>query len=104
MKISYSSNKLEKILMNPKLLKQYYSNDYSRLRNRLSELVAADSLAEIPTTPPPRRHKLKGDLSGKWGIDYSPNDRIVICPIGEFDKEDLSTITEIIILSLEDYH
>ena len=104
MKISYSSSKLEKILTNPKLLKRYYSNDYSRLRNRLSELAAANSLAEIPTTPPPRRHKLKGDLSEKWGIDYSPNDRIVVCPTGEFDIDDLSTITEVIILLLEDYH
>lgn len=104
MKISYSSSKLEKILTTPKLLKKYYSNDYSRLRNRLSELAAANSLAEIPLLPPPRRHKLIGDQSGKWGIDYSPNDRIVICPAGEFDVNDISTITEIIILSLEDYH
>lgn len=104
MKISYSSKKLEKILTDPRLLKRHYPNDYFRLQNRLSELAAANSLAEIPSTPPPRRHKLKGDLSGKWGIDYSPNDRIVICPTGEFNVYDLSTITEIIILSLEDYH
>lgn len=104
MKILYSSKKLEKILTNPRLLKRYYSNDYSRIMNRLSELKAANSLAEIPTTPPPRRHKLKGELSGKWGIDYSANHRIVLCPAGKYDINDLSTITEIIILSLEDYH
>lgn len=104
MKITYSSNKLEKILTSPKLLKRYYSDDYTRLRNRLSELLAADSLADIPATPPPRRHKLNGDLSNRWGIDYSPNDRIVICPVGEFDICDLKTITEIEIQSLEDYH
>lgn len=86
------------------MLKRYYSNDYSRLRHRLSELAAADSLADIPTTPPPRRHKLIGTLAERWGIDYSPNDRIVICPTGTYDIGDLSTITEIIILSLEDYH
>lgn len=104
MKITYSSNKLEKILTNPKLLKRYYSNDYDRLRNRLSELLAADTLADIPATPPPRRHKLNGELSDRWGIDYSANDRIVVCPIGEFDLSNLRTITEIEILSLEDYH
>ena len=104
MKITYSSNKLEKILTTPKLLKRYYSNDYTRLRNRLSELSAADSLADIPATPPPRRHKLNGDLSDRWGIDYSANDRIIVCPVGDFDVNDLSTITEIKILSLEDYH
>lgn len=104
MKITYSSKKLEKILTNPKLIKKYYSNDYHRLLNRLSELLAANSLADIPETPPPRRHKLSGNMRNKWGIDYSKNYRIVISPEGKFDINNLNTITEIQIISLEDYH
>lgn len=102
--IHYDSKKLEKILTNPRLLKKYYGNDFSRISNRLSEMRAANNLEEIPETPPPRRHKLAGNYKECWGIDYSKNDRIIIAPTGEFDINDLSTITEVTILNLEDYH
>lgn len=104
MRIFYSTNKLEKTLTDLRMLKKFYSNDYSRLRNRLSELEAAGSLAEIPETPPPRRHKLTGNYAGNWGIDYSANDRIVLRPVGTFEVDNLESITEIEIIALGDYH
>lgn len=102
--IRYSSNKLEKKLTDQRLLKKYYSNDYNKIINRLSELIAANNLSEISGNPPPRRHKLNGNLQNCWGIDYSKNDRIVIKPIGKFDINDVSSIVEIEIVDLEDYH
>lgn len=102
--INYSSKKLEKKLTDSRLLKKYYSNDYNRIRNRLSEMAAANNLSEIPEYPPPRRHKLSGDLKGCWGIDYSPNDRFIIRPVGKFDINDISSIVEIEIVDMEDYH
>lgn len=104
MEIKYSTKKLEKILTDIRLMKKYYSNDYNKINNRLSELKAANNLSEIPEFPPPRRHKLKGDLQDCWGIDYSKNDRIIIKPIGEFNINDISTIIAIEIINLEDYH
>lgn len=104
MVIKYSSKKLEKILTDLRLLKKYYSNDYNKINNRLSEFEAANNLLEIPECPPPRRHKLNGSLQDCWGIDYSKNDRIIIRPIGEFDINDISSIVEIEIVDLEDYH
>ena len=104
MVISYSSNKLKKILSDPRLTKKYYSNDYQKITNRLSEMKAANNLSEIPECPPPRRHKLYGELKDCWGIDYSKNDRFIIKPVGEFDINDLSSICEIEIIDLEDYH
>lgn len=104
MEIFYSSTKLEKILNDTRLLKKYYSNDFERINNRLSELRLANSLNEIPEVPPPRRHKLTGDRKNCWGINYSKNDRLVICAVGEFDINDLTTIKAIKILDLEDYH
>ena len=86
------------------MLKKYYSNDYNKINNRLSEFEAANNLLEIPECPPPRRHKLNGSLQDCWGIDYSKNDRIIIRPIGEFDINDISSIVEIEIVDLEDYH
>ena len=102
--IHYSSIKLEKILSDIRLLKKYYSNDYTRIRNRLSELRVANNLSEIPEVPPPRRHKLFGNYQNCWGLDYSKNDRIVIEPVGKFDINDLTSIVEVRIIVLEDYH
>lgn len=104
MVIKYSSRKLEKKLTDLRLLKKYYSNDYIKIRNRLSELQAANNLSEIPECPPPRRHKLNGNLQDCWGIDYSKNDRIIIRATGKYDMNDISSIVEIEIVDLEDYH
>ena len=104
MVIKYSSKKLEKKLTDLRLLKKYFSNDYNKINNRLSEIKAANNLSDIPECPPPRRHKLNGDLQGCWGIDYSQNDRIIIRPIGDFDINNISSIAAIEIVDLEDYH
>ncbi len=104
MVIKYSTNRLEKILTDDRLIHKYYSNDYQRIKNRLSELKVANNLSEIPESPPPRRHKLSGNYKDCWGINYSKNDRFIIKPIGEFDINDLSSIVEIEIVELEDYH
>ena len=93
--ISYSSNRLKKILTDPRLIKKYYSNDHKKINNRLSEMKAANNLSEIPECPPPRRHKLYGNYKDCWGIDYSKNYRIIIRPVGKFDINNLSSICEI---------
>nr|WP_221638965.1 type II toxin-antitoxin system RelE/ParE family toxin [Listeria booriae] len=102
--IHYSTNKLEKILSNERLIKRHHSTHYTNLTNRLSELSAAVSLEMISHIPPPRRHKLNGDLQGCWGIDISKNFRLVVEPYGTFDIEDPNTILEIKIIGLSDYH
>ncbi|MCD4713812.1 MAG: plasmid maintenance system killer protein [Clostridiales bacterium] len=102
--LSYSSGKLETILNDRRLLKKHYNSDSIKIENRISELTAANNLSEIPNTPPPRRHKLKGNLDGRWAVDYAKNRRIVFQPVGIFLADDLTSITEIIILELCDYH
>lgn len=104
MVLHYSTRKMGRILTSLRLIRKYYSNDYDRLTNRLSELRAANNLSEISELPPPRRHKLNGEYKYCWGIDYSKNDRIVVKPEGEFCIDDLATITEIEIVTLGDYH
>lgn len=102
--IHYSSSKQQKILTDQRLLKERYGFHHKKIANRLSELRAANNLAEIPPVPPPRRHKLHGNYDDCWGIDYAANFRIIIQPVGNYDINDLTTITEILIVDLEDYH
>ncbi len=105
MRIHFSSTKIEKILTNERLINRNYNKEHAkRIKSRLTELQSARNLSEIPQTPPPRRHKLNGDYRDCWGIDYSRNFRIIIEPMGNFDINDLSTITEVKIVTLEDYH
>lgn len=105
MKIYYNSSKEQKVLCNERLLYRHYNKQHAtRIKSRLTELQSANNLGEIPQIPPPRRHKLNGEYKDCWGIDYSPNYRIIIKPFGFFDINDLSTITEIKIIKLEDYH
>ncbi|QAT41972.1 type II toxin-antitoxin system RelE/ParE family toxin [Aminipila luticellarii] len=104
MEIHYSSAKQEKILTDVRLLKKYYGTAHIKLRNRLSELRFANNLSDISELPPPRRHKLNGQYRDCWGIDYSKNYRIILQPIGEYDISDIATISEVLIIALEDYH
>lgn len=104
MKLQYKSKKMEKILTDQRLMRRMYNPLHKNIGNRLSELRAANHLGEIPTCPPPKRHKLSGGLDGHWGINISKNYRIIIKPVGKFDPNELSTIVEIEIVSIEDYH
>ncbi|WP_117161192.1 type II toxin-antitoxin system RelE/ParE family toxin [Paraliobacillus sp. X-1268] len=104
MNITYTSNKLENILTNPRLIKKEYTAFHKRVSNRMSELRAANNLDEITHDPPPRRHKLSGDKKECWGIDVSKNFRIVLRPVGEWDESDHKTIINIEILSIDNYH
>jgi len=102
--IEYADSRMKKTLESSLLIGKRYGHIRNKLEIRLSELQMAECLADITPEPPPRRHKLKGDKADCWGVDVSKNWRIVIKPIGEFDLEDLATITQIQIVSIEDYH
>jgi proteic killer suppression protein len=102
--IHYSNNKDELIFNDERLIKKYYSNDFKHIINRLSELRASNNLSEISELPPPRRHKLSGRYNECWGICCSKNDRLIIQPYGEYDINNLSSITEVKIIAFTDYH
>ncbi|MGN0071992.1 MAG: type II toxin-antitoxin system RelE/ParE family toxin [Atopobiaceae bacterium] len=104
MEIEYASKRLEKDLTSRRRMAKEYGHIQYRLENRLSEIWAAKSLADISFEPPPRRHRLEGNRAGLWGIDVSKNWRIVLEPRGKFDPSDLHTITHVRIVAIEDYH
>nr|WP_267202104.1 addiction module toxin RelE [Limosilactobacillus kribbianus] len=74
--------------------------------DRLDEFDAARNLEQIPSTPPPRCHRLQGELAGKFAVDISGNYRIVF---EGYDKNDQlsvikSAIVTIQIIDIVDYH
>ena len=102
MVINFVSIKLEKQL-DPAYVSRYYGNLTRGIINRLSELTSAKSLEEVPSNPPPKRHKLQRS-EHCWAVSVSKNYRIVFQACGDFDPNDLTTITEICIRGIEDYH
>ena len=102
MKISYD-NKIRKKLADNAAIKKSYGKLADKIIIRLSLLIAANSLADIPNLPPTRRHKLVGNYTGCWGIEIEKNWRIVVKPELS-DINNPEDIKEIIIVDIVDYH
>ena len=104
MDIFYANRKQEKIFSNPRLLKKEYNLLSNKIMIRLTELISANCLENIPSDPPPRRHKLSNDLDEKWAVDLDGKTRLVFEPYGSYDINDLTSITSIKIIDVMNYH
>ncbi len=77
---------------------------------RMAVLSAVSNLSEVPTNKPERCHPLKGKMRGQYAVDLKHPYRLVFFPDHNPLPEtkegqlDLSRITGIKILSVEDYH
>ncbi len=82
MELTYKSEKLKDICENPKfnkeLVKKYGSEVAKRLPQRIKELKAFNSLNDVPTSPPFRRHKLTGDREEQFAICINAQYRLII--------------------------
>ena len=111
MEVSFETNKLAKIFgSEKKIIREYGSKLGKCIMRRLAFLEAADSLSDIPTSPPFRRHELRQDRKGQISIDlehpfrliFKPNHNPV--PVKTDGGLDLKKISAITILEVEDYH
>lgn len=106
MEIFGGTTKLTKILAKPELIKKNYGKLTQKIMARLDEFAAARTLRDIPSTPPPRRHALKGERRGQFAVTVSGNYRLVFEGYDKNDQlsVDIDKITTISIISIEDYH
>lgn len=111
MKISYKSAKIAKILNSSKKIRQKFGNENGKkIMMRLAVLSSANCLDKIPIQPPDRRHELKGNRKGTFAVDIKHPNRIIfkpdydLVPTKEDGGIDLTRITAIKILKVEDYH
>jgi len=79
-----------------------------RIRTRLSQLEAADSLADLRSLPG-RWHELTGDRAGQLGADLHQPFRMVLRPAEPVPRTDdggldWSRVTTVIITEIVDYH
>lgn len=111
MNITFKTSKLRKTFNSEKELKKVYGNENSKkIKNRMAVLSAAINLSEVPGDKPERCHALKGDRLGQFALDLKHPKRMVFCPDHETlpkteeGQLDLTQVTCIKILSVEDYH
>lgn len=81
-----------------------------KLEQRLMELGAADTLADVSHLPPPRCHELSGGRAGQLSVDLVQPYRLFFIPANDpvpHDEDggiDREQITEIEIVEIEDPH
>lgn len=80
------------------------------IMKRLAVLRAARNLGLVPSTPPDRRHQLRGDRDEQFAVDLVHPQRLVFetnhdpIPRKEDGGIDLEQVTAIMITDVIDYH
>lgn len=110
-KLTFNSRKLEKLCSSEKLLVAEFGKTCARkIARRLLVLEAAECLADVPHIPPDRRHQLSGRRKGQFAVDAQHPFRIIFLPnhnpmpLKEDGGIDLTRVTAVEILEIEDYH
>jgi proteic killer suppression protein len=109
--IVFRNKILKKAFNSEKELKKQFGSEKARLiMRRMAVLRASPVLAEVPHKKPERRHELSGKRSGQFAVDLKHPFRLIFKPDHEpLPRKDdggldLTQITAIKILGVEDYH
>jgi toxin HigB-1 len=111
MKVTYKNEKTRKLCEDGTTARKQFGDLAARqLRKRIRALQEADTLWDIPHTPPPRLHLLSGYKEPTYGVVVHRGLRIVLEPAdtpvpllgdGGVDKGNVRSVQ---IVTVEDYH
>lgn len=109
MNLTYKNEKLKKMCENPvhnkELVKKYGFEVAKKLPRRIAELKSFDSLNDVPTSLPHRRHKLSGDLKECYAINITGQYRLIFRQKdNNIIVEDLRKIKEIEIMEVSKHY
>ena len=112
MQIIFSNKRLQKLAnSSDRLTKEFVIRVAQAIQKRLYDLRAYETLQDIPTSPPFRRHKLKGKYRDCFAVDVLGRrhpQRIVFQPVDEagnqLEKYELHEVKVIKIIFIGDYH
>lgn len=111
MRISFEKKKLQTVCNNLKSMQAAYGKDMAaKLGQRLADLHAATTLADMSHLPPARCHLLTGDRKGQFSVDLVHPYRLIFKPDHDpvpLDKQggiDRRAVTDIIVVEIADTH
>lgn len=109
MELTYKTNKLQKLCEDPtckkELVKKYGAEVANKLPRRVKELKAFNSLNDVPTSLPYRRHKLSGDLKECFAVNITGQYRLIFRQKeNNIIIEDLREIREIEIMEVSKHY
>lgn len=110
MEIVFGTTKFEKECNSFELLqKRHGERQAKKIRQRLDELRAAHTLADVSHLPPPRLHQLEG-RQAEFSVDIIFPYRLILTPAARpvprksDNGVDLAQVTAVRILGVEDTH
>lgn len=111
MEILFRSAKLAKECNSARECDRAYGDQLGKkIRQRLADLSAAETLEDVAKLPPARCHALSGDRDGQYAVDLKHPYRLIFEPACEpipmkpDGGVDESMVTRIRVLEITDYH
>lgn len=109
MELTYKTTKLQKLCEDPsnnsELVKKYSAEVANKLPRRIKELKAFNSLNDVPTSLPHRRHKLSGNLKDCFAVNITRQYRLIFRQKeNNIIIEDLREIKEIEIMEVSKHY
>ena len=107
MNLEFKNTKIKKQCEDPKRAQKEYGPKIGlSLTQRVVELAAADTLADIQRIPAAGLHALKGTREGEYALNLAHPFRLIIRPVGSCDQSliSLEQITVVRIEEVTDYH
>lgn len=111
MGISFGTGRLHRIFNSERNLTREYGPRRARaIRARLLTLEAAETLSQVPTAPPERRHQLTQNRDEQYAVDIGQPYRLVFVPDHDPIPRrpdggiDTDLVTAIVITAVIDYH
>ena len=111
MEVSFGSRKMQKACSCEKDMQRQWGAPLTRkLKQRLMELKAAETLEDISRLPPARCHELTGERKGQLSVDLTQPHRLVFMPEDRpLPRKpdgglDWTQVTKILVLEVVDTH
>jgi toxin HigB-1 len=106
--VEFGAAKLKKLCENESQARRKWGSAGRVIMRRITQVVAAECLADLTHRPPFRRHKLSGKRDGQYALDIDGGLRLVLQPLqcnGEPDlTSDPSEVRRVRIMEVIDYH
>ena len=109
MDLTYKTDKLRKLCEDPsyntELVEKYGSNVAKKLPRRIKELKSFNSLNDVPSNLPWRRHKLSGKLNNCFAVNIDGQYRLIFRQVdNNIVIENLKEIKEIEIMEVSKHY